>query len=432
VKICSLYGAGFYFIPGTDTCLKIGGYLRAEMNFNANGTFNPFRAVNFDDPSRNREVTRVRGAITVDARSQTEYGTLRAYIFMGATNTNGGNNNALTPGISAVAGGSAYDPIFAYAYFLQFAGFTAGKTASFFDFDLQPYSNQTNFWGSNQAGTGIPVFAYTAQFGNGLSGSLSIEDTTQRRSNILDAAVAPIPAIGYGGRRWPDLVANIRIDQAWGSAQVMGAIHDVYSLNTSGAAGGSTDDKVGWAVGAGIKFNVPQIGKGDYLIAQVSYDEGATNYNLSNSGAGGVGAFSYANGFPAVTKLALGPVFDAVQTAPGNLSLSKSWSITGGYEHRWNPSWRTSLYGAYGQTWYSDAASAVIATLAPGAAGSAAWSLWQVGSRTVWTPVENLDLSVEALYTDLNRGAFEGSAGGLYGNKGFLAGIFRVQRNFWP
>jgi hypothetical protein len=46
--------------------------------------------------------------------------------------------------------------------------------------------------------------------------------------------------------------------------------------------------------------------------------------------------------------------------------------------------------------------------------------------------VENLDLSVEALYTDLNRGAFEGSAGGLYGNKGFLAGIFRVQRNFWP
>ena len=43
VKICSLYGAGFYYIPGTDTCLKIGGYVRAEMNFNANGSFNPFR-----------------------------------------------------------------------------------------------------------------------------------------------------------------------------------------------------------------------------------------------------------------------------------------------------------------------------------------------------------------------------------------------------
>ena len=28
VKICSLYGDGFYYIPGTNTCLKMGGYLR--------------------------------------------------------------------------------------------------------------------------------------------------------------------------------------------------------------------------------------------------------------------------------------------------------------------------------------------------------------------------------------------------------------------
>jgi len=28
VRICSLYGDGFYYIPGTDTCIKIGGYLR--------------------------------------------------------------------------------------------------------------------------------------------------------------------------------------------------------------------------------------------------------------------------------------------------------------------------------------------------------------------------------------------------------------------
>ena len=30
VKICSLYGAGFYYIPGTDTCLKIGGFIRID------------------------------------------------------------------------------------------------------------------------------------------------------------------------------------------------------------------------------------------------------------------------------------------------------------------------------------------------------------------------------------------------------------------
>ena len=38
VKICSLYGAGFYYIPGTDTCIKIGGFVRTEVNFNAGGS----------------------------------------------------------------------------------------------------------------------------------------------------------------------------------------------------------------------------------------------------------------------------------------------------------------------------------------------------------------------------------------------------------
>jgi hypothetical protein len=27
VKICSAYGAGFYYIPGTDICLRVGGYV---------------------------------------------------------------------------------------------------------------------------------------------------------------------------------------------------------------------------------------------------------------------------------------------------------------------------------------------------------------------------------------------------------------------
>ena len=38
VKICSLYGAGFYYIPGTDTCLKVGGYVRAETNIQMGGS----------------------------------------------------------------------------------------------------------------------------------------------------------------------------------------------------------------------------------------------------------------------------------------------------------------------------------------------------------------------------------------------------------
>ena len=34
VRICSLYGAGFFYIPGTDTCVKLGGYLRIDTTFN--------------------------------------------------------------------------------------------------------------------------------------------------------------------------------------------------------------------------------------------------------------------------------------------------------------------------------------------------------------------------------------------------------------
>ena len=37
VKICTLYGDGFYYIPGTDTCIKMGGYLRVQAEYNAGG-----------------------------------------------------------------------------------------------------------------------------------------------------------------------------------------------------------------------------------------------------------------------------------------------------------------------------------------------------------------------------------------------------------
>ena len=105
---------------------------------------------------------------------------------------------------------------------------------------------------------------------------------------------------GYAGRAWPDFVGNLRIDQAWGSAQVMGAIHDV-TANLSNATAGyvpgpnSRVNKTGWAFGAGLMVNLPMLGKGDNIISQVTWSQGATNYLLVNSGAGG-NAFSYTTG----------------------------------------------------------------------------------------------------------------------------------------
>ena len=39
VRICSLYGAGFYYMPGTDTCIKLGGYLRADTIVNSGNDY---------------------------------------------------------------------------------------------------------------------------------------------------------------------------------------------------------------------------------------------------------------------------------------------------------------------------------------------------------------------------------------------------------
>ena len=52
VKICSLYGAGFFYMPGTDTCIKIGGWVRAEVNVNSLGSFNPYHVQNLDAAAR--------------------------------------------------------------------------------------------------------------------------------------------------------------------------------------------------------------------------------------------------------------------------------------------------------------------------------------------------------------------------------------------
>ena len=35
VKVCDAFGAGYWYIPGTDTCIKIGGLTRMDINFHS-------------------------------------------------------------------------------------------------------------------------------------------------------------------------------------------------------------------------------------------------------------------------------------------------------------------------------------------------------------------------------------------------------------
>ena len=236
VKICSLYGDGFYYIPGTDTCLKMGGYLRvqAEYNMGGGGVLVGDSAGGEAPQGRfTRDLTndinyRVRGVISWDVRQQTEYGTLRTYIRFGAENT--------TP--LATGGGTTVTPFWDRA-FIQFAGFTVGRSQSFFD--LFTYGGAYSYHNVRVSGdtgaSGQNLWAYTAQFGNGFSGTLSLEDPATRRAGTLDVT-APFfnqgaiandnglsinPTFGF---RVPDIIANLRLDQAWGFVGISAALHD--------------------------------------------------------------------------------------------------------------------------------------------------------------------------------------------------------------
>lgn len=424
VKICSLYGAGFYYIPGTDTCIKVGGWVRMQMGYGYNGnmTNGPMAAGN-NDRSTTDFSTRNRGYITADARSQTEYGTLRAYIAVGLSGDNAGNS----AGGAGPATASAFSSNRA---FIQFAGFTAGRAQSFYDFmNYAAVSyNGGAVWtpaGADTGDGGQQVLAYTAQFGNGFSATISVEhprDAVIQQYTAANVTVAASATSGANGHKFPDVVGNLRIDQAWGSAQVMGAVHDASALYYDAARGGHPGDRLGWAVGAGIRLNAPMIGAGDYFQAQVNYGKGAISYQMGATSYGPVrdGANS---GF--------GNKWDGVYGVTGDVELTTGFSAAASFEHNWNRQWKTSIYGGYAKADYSDAANRIICTAAQLATGcNYDFATWQVGTRTQWNPVPNLDVGVDVLYTALDS-ANSGTTATSQDQDAWVAHL-RIQRNFYP
>ena len=91
VKICSIYGAGFFYIPGTDTCIKIGGWVRAEDGLQRgrqpHATTTQVAAAVTTASTLPTRSARSRLVMSLDVRTQTEYGTLRAYTRAGFQRT---------------------------------------------------------------------------------------------------------------------------------------------------------------------------------------------------------------------------------------------------------------------------------------------------------------------------------------------------------
>ncbi len=407
VRVCSAHGAGFFYIPGSDTCIKIGGRVRAEVLYRQT-----------DARGEDAIGWRSRGQMDFDARTSTSYGTVRAFVRYEMTRNSGtpyGNTQAdLFNGEIARA-------------FVQFAGLTAGRAVSFFDF-----SEGTN-WGTLRFSDGVVVnlLAYTATFGNGFSATVAIEDPANRRAIGADVGSAVYGftnlsgTSNIGGTRVPDVVANVRIDQAWGSAQLSGVLHEIRTGD--GWYYGATfdsqpDSKYGYAIGLGVKVNLPMLAPGDYLWLNATYADGALGYmgfDGSNNNRGySVGGTRFFYSDAAV-------VYDGFDGF--DIETSKGWQVSAGFQHYWVPTFRSSIFGSYAQVDGVEAADSqwIIPDLTE----------YRIGAQAVWSPVKNLDIGLEGLYVHAeNKGRVIDPASGLLttskvSNDSWEARL-RVQRDF--
>ena len=121
-------------------------------------------------------------------------------------------------------------------------------------------------------------------FVGALAGAVSINTAgvTARRHQRQPVRVGGGAALfaDQSSIRYPDIVMNWRVDQAWGAAMIGGAIHDAsggyYGNTVTGATvNGHPTDKIGWVATAGLRLNAPT---GSYFQAQASYAEGALRY----------------------------------------------------------------------------------------------------------------------------------------------------------
>ena len=496
VRICSLYGAGFFYIPGTDTCIKLGGYLRVDTTFNGGAHGAPSWSGDLGQNNRFADnfVSRSRMALAVDTRTATEYGVVRTFgqgdfqfNNFGTSNPGGSTTSgaALNSSLLNTAGGGYVAVEF---LFIQFAGFTFGKSASAYASPWHggPGNIDSNLLGGHTTDTGVNNIQYTAEFGNGVSGSIGLEDSTVwNRTAVYNLSIpSAIGANGtgssaYGGQFAPDIVGRIRIDQAWGLFQLSGRAHQVtasYNTLAAGAApnnlselSGHPDSKWGGSVMAALQIKNIPTGKGDDIKIDVSYAKGATKQVISTSGSSPSFAM-FGDSNSGYQSVGFGATTDAVYfpgaNGTGGLKLTTAWGIRGAFNHNWDPYWSSSLFGSYSAVRYDGGANdninglgtttakgAYCAAFAASHSGQAAngnqvgnytcnpdFNVAQLGVVTRWTPVKNLTFSAEVQWFHLDQkmsgsSVFTASApkpNALYEFKDqdtFLLQV-RAQRNF--
>jgi hypothetical protein len=428
VRVCSLYGAGFYYIPGTDTCIKLSGYLRVDVlaNTQNDDTGNISGVSGAQNRLSPGYTWRSREDFDIDTRTATEYGVVRTFFdatFSWTSGSFAGNGTTAYTG----AGVAGSDTIGVYYAFIQFAGFTMGKAISQFStpWTAYPANNFDGLVGGGGTVTGVNQFSYTAEFGNGISGTVSAQDPTAYYQAGVNNLGAP-GAFGYGTSDYassvsPDFVGMIRVDQAWGLFQASVAAHDnhVAYYGAIGEQSGHPDDKWGFAGQLALSIKNIPTGPGDTVNIQGVYTDGATRYNIQDLAAANAGAATVfgSTGVPGnYGSVGIGFAPDSVFAPGGDQQLVQTWGFRGGYTHNWNPYWNSSIYGAFAEVMFNDTSKTLMcgvpgvsigtvqATLGAGVTTcNPDYDIAQIGFITRWTPVKNLTFSADVTYTHLDQ-----------------------------
>jgi len=476
VKVCPAFGPGFFYIPGTDTCLRVGGYAEFQAyGINKYTLKTPAAAgTHQSSPSTYTRTdgtnTHATGRIFLDARSNTEYGLLRTFVRLQWDRSHGSDDNSgsqprrgqMFGSQSAAAYSNVQTGFFGSEAFIQLGGLTFGRTTSF-----AVVGNPSLLFTTQQPTNGrVNQAAYTASLGNGFSITAAVEDAAELRegtfgsfytSTAYSIGIATASATAASATKWgigsgglgvgtngasyiagdavasiattdnlypipnsvPDAVVSADLNQAWGTAKLAGVLHYNPGLPTTTISG-----KTGYAIMGNVKVNLPMLAAGDYLNIHGAYAEGALGRTMGNTATD---TSSLQNASFGLGNAAWGG-YDAV-VVNGHLKLSTSYSYGAEFKHFFTPTVAGYVGGSFGAVRYGSGKNAASTS---GQDPHDA-DMWGVALGAIWSPVSGLEINPEVAYRKANissdTGVTNGYKTGVKSDDQFI-GRLRVARSF--
>lgn len=316
VRVCDAFGEGYFYIPGTETCLKISGEVRMRVIAPSRASILNYDedtdTVSLDLEGGDSYTTAARARVTFDAKSDTALGELHGRLRLQGENDG-------TPTTDAEIGlDQAY---------LQLGGLFAGYSES-------AWATTTNGGLSGFGGKGIYDGAYGYQQRNMLQyqltgtnyfAAISLEDDADATSWVPDV-VGRLGAV-FGG---------VTVFGVVGYDQDNGKDDDVWTTLGGADVGAGTSE---FGVKLGLNADVGMAGN---LIVQGFYASGTTSYgaNASYLGQSWTPEWSvlaaYGHDFsPELTAYINGQYFADFYNTNNTSTNLNAWAVSGGFA--WTP-----------------------------------------------------------------------------------------------